>query len=82
MAFFYAEAAAAVDPSRLPAPAQAALTDLLAAIQASGASCLVCQSALEKLAVSPVEQSPIRVGSLGQWFDLLHELDRVESVGR
>lgn len=78
--FFYGEAARAADLTQLPESERAAFVGLLSDCQAQGGSVLVCQTALEKLGITLTPALPMAVGSLGQWFDLLHELEQVASV--
>lgn len=40
---------------------------------------LACQAAIERLNIEAIRHPGIALGSLGQWFDAMHELDRVVS---
>ncbi|MBK8286106.1 MAG: DsrE family protein [Ahniella sp.] len=79
--FLYAEAAALATPDALPESLAMAARGFAARCRDSGASLLVCQTALERLGLAADPGSAFQTGSLGQWFDLLHELDSVRSIG-
>ncbi len=79
--FLYAEATVLAAPGTLPEALSEAARAFASRCQTSGASLLACQTALERLGVAADPDSPFRIGSLGQWFDLLHELDEVRSLG-
>ncbi len=42
---------------------------------------LACQSAIERLALVSAADTPVTVGSLGQWFDACYEMDRIMGFG-
>lgn len=79
--FLFAEAARLASPAGLPeglVPAALAFGDLC---RRASSSRLVCQSALERLDLDADPASSFTVGTLGQWFDLLHDLDDIRSLG-
>lgn len=78
--FLYGEAARAADLSQVPVADRAAFASLLQSCCDAGGSALVCQTALEKLDTLVSPELALSVGSLGQWFDLLHDLDTVGSL--
>ncbi|WP_170113232.1 DsrE family protein [Ahniella affigens] len=78
--FLYGDAARAADLLQVAAADRAAYAALLQACRDAGGSTLVCQTALEKLGIAVSPELPLSVGSLGQWFDLLHDLDAVASL--
>lgn len=80
--FLYGEAVRLAAPDTLPPPVAASARRFAAACADGAASLLACQSALERLGIAPGPDSPFVVGTLGQWFDVLHELDSVRSIGR
>ena len=80
--FLYAESAALACPEALPEAQAVAARGFAARCQASGASLLVCQTALDRLHLSVDPGSPFQMGSLGQWFDLVHELETIRSLGQ
>jgi len=79
--FLYAEAARLANPTGLAddlVPQALAFGDLC---RRASLSRLVCQSALERLELDNDPASSFTVGTLGQWFDLLHDLDDIRSFG-
>jgi tRNA 2-thiouridine synthesizing protein D len=55
------------------------LDALIALAERQSIPLLACQAALERLNVDGGRHPAIRIGSLGQWFDALHDVDRVVS---
>ena len=55
------------------------LDALIALAERHSIPILACQAALERLNVDAARHAVIRAGSLGQWFDATHEVDRVVS---
>lgn len=54
------------------------LDALMTVAQAHGIPVLACQAAIDRLGITFAAGTTIKAGSLGQWFDALHELDRVQ----
>lgn len=78
--FLYGEAARAADLTQVPEADRQGFAGLLSECRDRGGSTLVCQTAIEKLGVRVSPYLALSVGSLGQWFDLLHELDVIRSL--
>ncbi|MGD9585161.1 MAG: DsrE family protein [Lysobacterales bacterium] len=75
LVFFHGDAVWAVaqpDASGYPA-----LDRLVALARAEGFPLLACQAAVERLGATVAGDAPLRMGSLGQWADVLFEVDRV-----
>ena len=66
-----------VRAARAGADADADLWALLALVRQHGIPLLACATWLERLGVAVV--APAQAGSLGQWCDVLDEVDRVVS---
>lgn len=55
------------------------LDRLIALSRSEGVPLLACQAALERLNLDAAVASAVTVGSLGQWFDAAHDVDRIVS---
>jgi tRNA 2-thiouridine synthesizing protein D len=47
-----------------------------------GIPLLACQAAMERLSIEGSRHPAIKAGSLGQWYDAVHDLDRIMSFCR
>jgi len=75
--FLYGDAvlaAAQAHPSGLKG-----LDHLVSLANAEAISLLACQAALDRLNLDAGKHPTITVGSLGQWFDAVYDMDRIVS---
>jgi tRNA 2-thiouridine synthesizing protein D len=75
--FLYGDAVLAV--AQMHPSGLGGLDRLVAIANAHSVPLLACQAAMERMNLEDAKHPVIHVGSLGQWFDAMHDTDRIVS---